>query len=158
MTAAPTRDAGSYPNPVPDQRRGLLLGVTAYVLWGVFPLYFPLLEPAGAFEILAHRILWSALTMGLLVLLLRRTTQFRALLRDRRTFTILCLASVVISINWVTYIWFYNHPANGQRFPKVQLLSVQDLLDNKKPNMPTALLPYFQAQRRYDDDQTEKLF
>ena len=82
---------GSYPEPVPDQRRGLLFGVTAYVLWGVFPLYFPLLEPAGAFEILAHRIVWSAITMGLLVLLLRRTSQFRALLRDRRTFTILAV-------------------------------------------------------------------
>lgn len=53
---------------------------------------------------------------------------------------------------------FYNHPANGQRFPKVQIMTVQDLLDDKKPNMPTALLPYFQAQRRYGDDQTEKLF
>jgi len=52
----------------------------------------------------------------------------------------------------------YNHPANGQRFPKVQIITVQDLLDDKKPNMPTALLPYFQAQRRYGDDQTEKLF
>lgn len=53
---------------------------------------------------------------------------------------------------------FYNHPANGQRFPKVQLISVQDLLNDKKPNMPTALLPYFQAERRYGDEQTEKLF
>lgn len=52
----------------------------------------------------------------------------------------------------------YNHPANGQPFPRVQLMTVQDLLDDKKPNMPTALLPYFQAQRRYGDDQTEKLF
>lgn len=52
----------------------------------------------------------------------------------------------------------YNHPANAQRFPKVQILSVQDLIDGKRPNMPTALLPYFQAQRRYGDDQTEKLF
>ena len=52
----------------------------------------------------------------------------------------------------------YNHPANGQPFPKVQIMTVQDLLDDKKPNMPTALLPYFQAERRYGDDQTEKLF
>ena len=64
---------------MPDQRRGFLLGVTAYGLWGAFPLYFPLLEPAGAVEILAHRILWSAITMGLLVVLLSRTGQFRTI-------------------------------------------------------------------------------
>jgi DNA modification methylase len=52
----------------------------------------------------------------------------------------------------------YNHPANGQPFPKVQIMTVQELLDDKKPNMPTALLPYFQAQRRYGDEQAEKLF
>ena len=44
-------------------------------MWGLFPLYWPLLEPAGAVEILAHRVLWSRVTIVLLVLLLRRTTQ-----------------------------------------------------------------------------------
>ncbi|WAB09831.1 DNA methyltransferase [Streptomyces phage TagePhighter] len=52
----------------------------------------------------------------------------------------------------------YNHPANGQRYPKVQIISVNDLVNGKRPNMPTALLPYFQAQRRYGEEQTEKLF
>ncbi|QQO39663.1 DNA methyltransferase [Streptomyces phage Werner] len=52
----------------------------------------------------------------------------------------------------------YNHPANGQRYPKVQIISVKDLINGKRPNMPTALLPYFQAQRRYGEEQTEKLF
>ena len=40
-------------------RRGLILGATAYLIWGLFPLYFPLLQPAGALEILAHRMVWS---------------------------------------------------------------------------------------------------
>ena len=62
-----------------EQRRGLLLGVAAYGLWGGFPLYWPLLEPAGALEILAHRVLWSMLTIGLLVVVLRRTSQLRAI-------------------------------------------------------------------------------
>ncbi|QDK03218.1 DNA methylase [Streptomyces phage TuanPN] len=52
----------------------------------------------------------------------------------------------------------YNHPANGQRYPKVQIITVKDLINGKRPNMPTALLPYFQAQRRYGEEQTEKLF
>lgn len=90
---------------MPDPRRGLLLGATAYLLWGAFPLYWPLLEPAGAFEILAHRILWSVLTIGVLVVALRRTRQLRALLADRRVFLILGLAAVTITINWATYIY-----------------------------------------------------
>ena len=68
-------------------RRGLLFGVAAYVMWGAFPLYWPLLEPAGAFEILAHRILWSCITMAVVVVALRRTGQFRAILRNRRVRT-----------------------------------------------------------------------
>jgi chloramphenicol-sensitive protein RarD len=94
---------------VHESRRGFLLGVAAYVMWGAFPLYWPLLEPAGAFEILAHRIVWSALTMGLLVLLLGRTTTFRRLVADRRKVRLLALAACVITVNWATYIWGVNN-------------------------------------------------
>ena len=97
-----------YPARVPE-RRGLLLGTAAYVIWGAFPLYFPLLEPAGAVEILAHRVLWSAATMLLLVVVLRRSGAVRALLADRRRALLLTLAAVVISVNWVTYIWGVNN-------------------------------------------------
>ena len=86
-----------------------MLGVTAYGLWGAFPLYFPLLEPAGAVEILAHRILWSAITMGLLVVLLSRTGQFRTIAATPRTRKILLVGAVVITANWVTYIWGVNN-------------------------------------------------
>jgi chloramphenicol-sensitive protein RarD len=94
---------------VTDQRRGLLLGVAAYGMWGAFPLYWPHLEPAGAIEILAHRVLWSVLTMGLLVLVLRRTSQLRALLTQRRTFLLLAAAALTISVNWATYIYGVNN-------------------------------------------------
>ncbi|MEO6510589.1 MAG: EamA family transporter RarD [Nocardioides sp.] len=90
---------------MPSSRKGFLLGLTAYLLWGGFPLYWPLLEPAGAVEILAHRILWSMVIMTLLVLTLRRTRQFRALFDDRRVFLLLALAAVVVSVNWGTYIY-----------------------------------------------------
>ena len=92
-----------------DQRRGLLLGVAAYGLWGGFPLYWPHLEPAGAIEILAHRVLWSVLTMGLLVVLLGRVPQLRALVADRRTFLILGVAALTITVNWATYIYGVNN-------------------------------------------------
>jgi chloramphenicol-sensitive protein RarD len=94
---------------VTDQRRGFLLGVTAYGLWGGFPLYWPHLEPAGAIEILAHRVLWSLVTMGLLVLVLRRTAQVRAIVSQRRTFLLLAAAAFTITFNWATYIWGVNN-------------------------------------------------
>lgn len=92
-----------------EARGGLGLGVAAYVIWGMFPLYFPLLEPAGSLEILAHRMVWSALTMGLLVLVLRRTPQLRAVVRNRRTFLLLAGAGAIITVNWATYIWGVTH-------------------------------------------------
>lgn len=94
---------------MPESRNGLLLGVTAYLLWGLFPLYWPLLEPAGALEILAHRILWSVLTMGLLVLVLRRTAQLRAFLHDRRVLGLLALSAATVTSNWALYIWGVNN-------------------------------------------------
>lgn len=94
---------------VPDPRRGLLFGVAAYLLWGAFPLYWPLLEPAGALEILAHRIVWSAVTMSVLVLVLRRRAHLMALVADRRVLGLLTLAAVTITVNWATYIWGVNN-------------------------------------------------
>jgi chloramphenicol-sensitive protein RarD len=94
---------------VPDARRGFLYGVAAYLLWGLFPLYFPLLEPAGAGEILAHRIAWSLATMLLVVVLSRRLPHFRALFRRHRARNLLTLAAVVIAVNWGTYIWGVNN-------------------------------------------------
>lgn len=78
-------------------------------MWGLFPLYWPLLEPAGAFEILAHRVLWSALTMLVLVVLLRRGSRLREVWRDRRVRVLLTVAAAVISVNWATYIWGVNN-------------------------------------------------
>ena len=94
---------------MPDSRRGLIFGALAYVLWGTFPLYWTLLEPSGAIEILAHRIVWSLLTMTLILVLTRRVGQFTALLRDRRKLLLITGAAVVISLNWGGYIWGVNN-------------------------------------------------
>ena len=92
-----------------ENSRGFVLGAAAYLMWGLFPLYFPLLEPAGATEILAHRIFWSLITMLVLVVAVRRWTQLRELLADRRRVGILTLAAVLIAANWGTYIWGVNN-------------------------------------------------
>jgi len=90
-------------------RRGFLYGLGAYLLWGLFPLYWPLLEPAGATEILAHRVVWS---LGFVVLLLstrRQSGRLRSLATQPRTLAPLGLAAVVIAVNWLTYIWGVNN-------------------------------------------------
>ena len=92
-----------------ENRRGFLLGVAAYAIWGLFPLYWPLLEPAGAVEILAHRVFWSLAVVVGLVFATRRVDRLRAVLRSPRTRSILTGAAVVIAINWGTYIWAVNN-------------------------------------------------
>ncbi|MDQ3612272.1 MAG: EamA family transporter RarD [Actinomycetota bacterium] len=86
-------------------RRGTLYGAGAYLLWGLFPLYWPLLAPAGALEVLAHRILWSLVVVVVLLGVTRRLPQLRAAVRDRRRLAQISLAAVVIAVNWGTYIY-----------------------------------------------------
>lgn len=88
-----------------EQRRGFLFGVAAYGLWGLFPLYWPLLRPAEAVELLAHRIVWSAIFVVGLLALRHRVGNMRAILANRRTTSLLLVAAVVVAVNWGTYIW-----------------------------------------------------
>lgn len=91
-----------------DRRRGLFYGAAAYLIWGVFPLYFPLLEPAGPVEILAHRIVWSLLVVVLVLTVTRNWGWVRPLLRDRRRLLLLVVAATVIAVNWGVYIYGVN--------------------------------------------------
>jgi chloramphenicol-sensitive protein RarD len=94
---------------VAADRRGVLYGVACYVLWGLFPLYWPLLEPAGAVEILAHRIVWSLLVVATVLAVTRSWGWIRPLLADRATLARMALAAVLIAVNWATYIWGVNN-------------------------------------------------
>lgn len=86
----------------------MLFGGLAFGLWGLFPLYWPLLEPADAMEILAHRVLWSLAAMAVLVVTLRRGAALRALWVEPRMRYAMIGAGVVIGFNWFTYIWGVN--------------------------------------------------
>jgi chloramphenicol-sensitive protein RarD len=92
---------------VSESRRGFLLGVAAYLMWGLFPLYWPLLEPAGAIEILSHRIVWSLAVVAVLLVLGRNYAWISGL--GGRRLGLLSGAAVVIAVNWGTYIWGVNH-------------------------------------------------
>ncbi|HEY9372665.1 EamA family transporter RarD [Streptomyces sp.] len=91
-----------------EGRAGLLYGIGAYGMWGLVPLFWPLLKPAGAVEILAHRMVWSLAVVGLALLVLRRWGWVRELLRAPRKLGLLALAAAVITVNWGLYIWAVN--------------------------------------------------
>jgi chloramphenicol-sensitive protein RarD len=87
-------------------RSGLAAGVTAYLLWGLFPLYWPLLEPAAPVEILAHRIAWSFVFVAIVLALSIGFRWIRTL--GRRRARLLALAAVLVTVNWGTYIYGVN--------------------------------------------------
>jgi len=88
-----------------DTTAGMLFGIGAYVLWGLLPLYFFILMPAGAVEIVANRVVWSLLFCALLITVTRTWRVLAAALKDRRVFGSLALAAFLIAINWLTYTY-----------------------------------------------------
>ncbi|HEX8093299.1 EamA family transporter RarD [Jatrophihabitans sp.] len=90
-------------------RNGLGYGISAYLLWGLFPLYWPLLKPANALEILAQRMVWSLLLLGVVLAVTRGFGTLRLLMADRSKMARLTLAAVLVSINWGVYIWSVNN-------------------------------------------------
>ncbi|MFI6906781.1 EamA family transporter RarD [Nonomuraea sp. NPDC050394] len=93
---------------MPDEKRGVLFGVAAYAMWGLFPLYWPLLKPSGALEILAHRMAWSLVAVVVILAVRRHWSWFRELLKQPRKLVLLALAAVIITVNWGTYIYAVN--------------------------------------------------
>lgn len=82
-------------------RRALAMGLAIYVIWGFFPAFFQLLRPAGAFEILAHRVIWTALLMAVALLLRRRLGALWTL--SRRDWALLVGSTSMILTNWVLF-------------------------------------------------------
>jgi chloramphenicol-sensitive protein RarD len=84
-------------------------GAAAYLIWGLFPLYWPLLEPAGSVEILAHRIVWSLVFVLGVLAVTRSWAWIGPLLADRVSMRRMVLAAVLIAGNWCLYIWGVNN-------------------------------------------------
>jgi chloramphenicol-sensitive protein RarD len=94
---------------VKEPRSGIIMGAAAYFLWGLVPLFWPLLAPASSAEALAHRFVWSMVLVLLLLVVTRRLEHFRAIWTDARRVGFLGIASVVIALNWGGFIWGVTH-------------------------------------------------
>lgn len=102
-------DSADAPDPAAatdpaEVRRGTAYGIAAYGIWGVFPIYFHALTPSGPWEILAHRILWTLVFCGGLLLIRRDLSWVRRLLANRRATAGVVLAALLIAVNWVIYV------------------------------------------------------
>lgn len=86
-------------------RGGLALGLGAYLMWGFLPLYFPLLDPAGPVEIIAHRVVWTLAFCLVGLSLTRSWPAVAGLVRNRATLARLALAGVLVATNWLVYVW-----------------------------------------------------
>ncbi|WP_231707155.1 EamA family transporter RarD [Tsukamurella sputi] len=89
---------------VSEVSRGTAMGIAAYLLWGLFPLYFDALKPTGPWEILAHRILWSLLLCVVVLAVLRDFRWLRDLRGQYRLLAGVTIAALLIATNWVVYI------------------------------------------------------
>ncbi|MFJ9345592.1 EamA family transporter RarD [Streptomyces sp. NPDC101237] len=91
-----------------ERRAGLVNGFAAYGMWGLVPLFWPLLKPAGSLEILAHRMAWSLVFVAVALAFVRRWAWAGELLRQPRRLALVTVAAAVITVNWGVYIWAVN--------------------------------------------------
>lgn len=87
-----------------ERRRGTAYGFLAYGIWGLFPLYFAALKPSGAFEILAHRILWTLVVCAFVLLVRRDLAWIRPFVARRRLVGGITIAALLIAANWTIYV------------------------------------------------------
>ena len=92
-----------------NPRRGYILGLSAYIIWGLFPLYFKAIASVPAVEIIIHRVLWSALFGALLLMVWKHPGWWRELRENPRRLAVLALSGSLIAGNWLVYVWAVNN-------------------------------------------------
>ena len=127
-------------------RDGVIIGLLAYIMWGIFPVYFKILDSVSPTEMLVHRVVWAVPFGGLIILLRKQWGEIRQVLSDKKTLGWLGLAALAISVNWFIYIWavqneqifetslgYYINPLTymlagvvllGERLRRLQMLAV----------------------------------
>src|SRR5688572_31634734 len=89
-------------------RRGVWQGLSAYTIWGLFPIYWKLFHGIPALEVLAHRVTWSFVAVTAMLVVTGRVRLFAAAARSPKQVAIYGLAAVLIGINWFLYVWGVN--------------------------------------------------
>lgn len=92
---------------------GVLIGLAAYTMWGVFPVYFKLIESVAPLEVLTHRVVWAVPFGALIIALRSQWSEVKVAFGHRRMMLGLCTSALFITINWLIYIWAIQ---NGRIF------------------------------------------
>jgi chloramphenicol-sensitive protein RarD len=92
-------------SPEAEARDGIICAFIAFFLWGVFPVYFVIVKDVSAIEILAHRIIWAVPFGAVIIHLRRQWPEVISAFKHRRTLSFLSLSALVITSNWLVYIW-----------------------------------------------------
>ncbi len=88
--------------------KGILYGIGAYILWGFFPIYWKMLHGVPAAQVIAHRIAWSFILLAVYVIFTNQWQEFRKLAFNAKTVGLYALAGILLSINWLIYVWGVN--------------------------------------------------
>ncbi|WP_415898326.1 EamA family transporter RarD [Neptuniibacter sp. QD48_11] len=88
-----------------EHQKGIYYAVAAFVMWGLVPVYFKAVDDVPAFEVLAHRVVWSVVFLGLFLLLKGKLSELTTLRNSPKILLSLGLSALVISINWLVFIW-----------------------------------------------------
>lgn len=88
-----------------DTPKGLILAITAYVLWGFLPLYMKGVSHVPSVEVVAHRVIWSVPIAAAVLIAMGRTRELREALRTPKMLGMACLTAALISLNWAIYVW-----------------------------------------------------
>jgi chloramphenicol-sensitive protein RarD len=88
--------------------KGIWYGVGAYVLWGFFPIYWKFLHQVSALQVIGHRIGWSFIMLAIYIVITKQWRDFRSVAFHPKTIAIYSIAAVLLSINWLIYVWGVN--------------------------------------------------
>jgi chloramphenicol-sensitive protein RarD len=88
--------------------KGILYGIGAYLLWGIFPLYWKVLHEVNAVQVISHRIAWSFVVLLIYIFATKQWQEFRGLAFNAKTIAIYAIAGVLLSVNWLIYVWGVN--------------------------------------------------
>ena len=96
-------------NNLSKEAQGYIYAISAFVFWGLVPIYFKLVSTVSATEILAHRTMWSVLLLFSMILFSRQFGAFKLLIKDIAKIKYLVLSALLVSTNWLVFIWAVGH-------------------------------------------------
>lgn len=89
--------------------KGIATALSAFVIWGFFPLYFKLLKGYHAIEIIGHRIIWTFVLILMLLIIMRQWSWLSVIRQNPKWLLLTAVSGAIISINWLVYVWAVNH-------------------------------------------------